>query len=236
MNIIKPFQLALDLPIEERYGAEDFLVGDSNALAYGLIEQWPEWHDPVLLMVGPPGSGKTHLAHIWARQAHALFIRPEDIAAARAQDILSAHAVLIEDMDQGRFDEASLFHILNRARETQSSVLITARTPPSDWKIRTPDLLSRLRLAPRIDLQEPDDGLLTALLVKFFVERQMVVDMQVVDFIKSRIDRSVSALREFVDSLNREGLARRRRITRALARDLWKAMDQQQEDMGWTQV
>ena len=110
-------------------------------------------------------------------------------------------------------------------------MLITARTPPGDWGIRTADLLSRLRLAPRIDLLEPDDSLLTALLVKFFVERQMVVDMQVVDFIKNRIERSVSSLRAFVDDLNREGLAKRRRITKALARELWKQQDRHIQDL-----
>jgi chromosomal replication initiation ATPase DnaA len=102
-------------------------------------------------------------------------------------------------------------------------VLLTARTPPGDWGIKTMDLLSRLRLAPRIDLREPDDALMAGLLVKFFVERQMVVDMQVVDFIRSRIDRSVASVRDFVDALNSESLARKKRITRNLARELWKS-------------
>ena len=231
MSLIKPQQLALDLPVEERYEAEDFLVGDCNALAYGMLEQWPDWKDPILLMIGPPGSGKTHLSTIWARRAQALSLNPHDIGSTQTKDWMEIPVLRIEDIDQGRFDEATLFHLLNRARETKSYVLITARTPPGDWGIRTADLLSRLRLAPRIDLLEPDDSLLTALLVKFFVERQMVVDMQVVDFIKNRIERSVSSLRAFVDDLNREGLAKRRRITKALARELWKQQDRHIQDL-----
>lgn len=215
-------QLPLALPIEERFEREDFLVGEANETAYATLEQWPDWPDPVMILLGPPGSGKTHLATVWARRAHAWTIDPKEIGVRPAAELLANSAVLFEDIDRNMPDEAAFFHVLNRAREQKCFVLMTARTPPGDWGIKTPDLLSRLRLAPRVDMREPDDALLAGLLVKFFVERQMVVDMQVVDFIRSRIDRSVSSLRDFVDALNRESLARKKRITRNLARDLWK--------------
>ena len=216
-------QLPLDLPIEERYEREDFLVGEANELAYATLEQWPDWPDPVMLLLGPPGSGKTHLASIWAKRAHAWSIVSTDISHRPAVELLANSAVVIEYIDRGVPDEAAFFHLLNIAREKKCFVLLTARTPPGDWGIKTMDLLSRLRLAPRIDLSEPDDALMAGLLVKFFVERQMVVDMQVVDFIRSRIDRSVASVRDFVDALNSESLARKKRITRNLARELWKS-------------
>lgn len=216
-------QLPLALPILERFEREDFLVGEANELAYATLEQWPDWPDPVMLLLGPPGSGKTHLASIWAKRAHAWSVVSTDISHRPAAELLSSTAVLIEDVDRGLPDEAAFFHLLNIAREKKCFVLLTARTPPGDWGIKTMDLLSRLRLAPRIDLREPDDALMAGLLVKFFVERQMVVDMQVVDFIRSRIDRSVASVRDFVDALNSESLARKKRITRNLARELWKS-------------
>ena len=216
-------QLPLALPIEERFEREDFLVGDANELAYATLEQWPDWPDPVMLLLGPPGSGKTHLASIWAKRAHAWSVVSTDISHRPAAELLASSAVLIEDIDRGLPDEAAFFHLLNIAREKKCFVLLTARTPPGDWGIKTMDLLSRLRLAPRIDVSEPDDALMAGLLVKFFVERQMVVDMQVVDFIRSRIDRSVASVRDFVDALNSESLARKKRITRNLARELWKS-------------
>ena len=216
-------QLPLALPIEERYEREDFLVGEANELAYATLELWPDWPDPVMLLLGPPGSGKTHLASIWAKRAHAWSIVSTDISHRPAAELLTNSAVVIEDIDRGVPDEAAFFHLLNIAREKKCFVLLTARTPPGDWGIKTMDLLSRLRLAPRIDLSEPDDALMAGLLVKFFVERQMVVDMQVVDFIRSRIDRSVASVRDFVDALNSESLARKKRITRNLARELWKS-------------
>lgn len=216
-------QLPLALPILERFEREDFLVGEANELAYATLEQWPDWPDPVMLLLGPPGSGKTHLASIWAKRAHAWSVVSTDISHRPSAELLSSTAVLIEDVDRGLPDEAAFFHLLNIAREKKCFVLLTARTPPGDWGIKTMDLLSRLRLAPRIDLREPDDALMAGLLVKFFVERQMVVDMQVVDFIRSRIDRSVASVRDFVDALNSESLARKKRITRNLARELWKS-------------
>jgi len=215
-------QLPLALPTEERFEREEFLVGEANELAYATLEQWPDWPDPVMLLLGPPGSGKTHLASIWAKRAHAWSVVSTDISYRPAAELLASTAVLIEDVDRGLPDEAAFFHLLNIAREKKCFVLLTARTPPGDWGIKTMDLLSRLRLAPRIDLSEPDDALMAGLLVKFFVERQMVVDMQVVDFIRSRIDRSVASVRDFVDALNSESLARKKRITRNLARELWK--------------
>lgn len=212
-------QLALDLASGPSYGEEDFLVGPSNEDAYGALEAWPGWSHPVLRLEGPPGSGKSHLAAIWAARAGARRIAAAEVADAAVPALARAEALLVEDADRGPRDEAALFHLMNVARERGASLVITASAPPDAWGLATPDLLSRLRLAPVARLAPPDDGLFKAVLVKLFVERQLVVDTTVVDYLALRLERSLAAASEAVAALDAEALAQRRRITRSMAAD-----------------
>ncbi|MFL4998257.1 MAG: hypothetical protein ACJ8CF_13375 [Microvirga sp.] len=224
-----PKQLAFDLPLDPRFGAEDFLVSPSNEQAYGLIESWPDWPDTILLLVGPRGSGKSHLASIWATNARAWTIDASGITQDKVPHLVSNGALAIEDMDRGERDEAALFHLLNLARERKASLLITCETPPDRWSLRTPDLLSRLRLAPSVSLEAPDDALLKAVLVKLFVDRQLVVDTSVVDYIALRIERSLAKASELVALLDREALSRGRRVSRAIAAEILGAAQETDE-------
>ena len=213
-----PKQLAFDLPADPRYGREDFLVGPANAAAYGLVEAWPNWPDTVCVLTGPPGSGKSHLASIWATRAHAWTAAVAEVRAAAVPHLVSNGALVIEDIDraEGR-DEAALFHLLNLAREHGSPVLVTAAQAVEAMGLATADLRSRLRLAPGATILPPDDALLRAVLVKLFVDRQLVVDLAVVEALALRIDRSFGLARRVVTELDRDALGRGRRITRPLA-------------------
>ncbi|ACL60386.1 chromosomal replication initiator protein DnaA [Methylobacterium nodulans] len=213
-----PRQLTLDLPLDPRFGPEDFLVGPSNEAAYARIESWPHWPDPVLVLTGPSGSGKSHLAAVWAAQSGARTVGIAEVTGAAVPQLAEHPALVIEDADRrsGR-DEAALFHLLNLARERGTSLVITGAGAVEGWGIATPDLRSRLRLAPTVAIAPPDEALLRAVLVKLFVDRQLVVDTSVVDALALRIDRSLGRARDVVAALDREGLARGRRITRPLA-------------------
>jgi chromosomal replication initiation ATPase DnaA len=224
-----PKQLAFDLPLDPRFGAEDFLVSPSNEQAYGVIESWPDWPDTILLLMGPRGSGKSHLTSIWATHAEAWTVDAASITHERVPHLLANGALAIEDMDRGARDEAALFHLLNLAREQKAFVLITCETPPDLWGLRTPDLLSRLRLAPSAALEPPDDSLLKAVLVKLFVDRQLVVDTSVVDYIALRIERSLAKASEVVGLLDREALSRGRRVSRSIAAEVLGASQETDE-------
>jgi chromosomal replication initiation ATPase DnaA len=215
-----PRQLALDLPVESPMEAEDFLVSASNEAAYSALEAWPDWPDPILLLTGPPSSGKSHCAAIWAARAHAWTLQRAALREADVPRLVSAGALVLEDCERAQGHEAALFHLLNLARERRTFVLLTAVHGPEQWGLVTADLLSRLRLAPRVAIAEADEGLVRAVLVKLFVERQLVVDTSVVEYLALRLDRSIAAAKDMVERLDRLALERGRRITRALAAEI----------------
>lgn len=225
-----PRQLALDLPFETRLDAEDFLVSPSNEEAYGVVETWPDWPDPVRLLIGPAGAGKSHLAAIWAARSHAWTVSRAVLRDEDVPRLASTGALVLEDCDQASGHEQALFHLLNIVRERRTFLLMTARTAPEAWGLVTADIVSRLRLTPRTMLGEPDDGLLRAVLVKLFLDRQLVIDTSVVDHIAQRIERSIPAARAVVDALDRAALERGRRITRALASEILRGTEDTDEE------
>jgi chromosomal replication initiation ATPase DnaA len=217
---VQPRQLAFALPHAESLSRDDFLEGTANAEALGLIDQWPDWPNKVMLLAGPEGSGKSHLASIWAEEAGARSTIAHALTAATVPGALATGAVVVEDLTADSFDERALFHLLNLAREDGAYVLITARIVPVAMEIALRDLRSRLRAVPVVQLKAPDDHLFRALIVKFCADRQMSIDENVVSYIASRIERSFVAARRTVELLDSEALRLGRPVTRALAAEL----------------
>jgi chromosomal replication initiation ATPase DnaA len=218
----EPMQLALALDHAESHAREDFLEGPSNAAALGLIERWPDWPSRTVLLRGPEGSGKSHLAAIWAREAGARTLSPRMLDSAEVPIALATGALVLDNLTEDSFDEAALFHLLNLAREEHAYVLITTRTAPAGWRIAVADLASRLRALPVVALNAPDDALLRAVIVKLFADRQLAVDESLVGFLTNRIERSFAAAREAVRILDGEALRLKRPVTRALAGELFR--------------
>ncbi|WP_237154645.1 HdaA/DnaA family protein [Oryzibacter oryziterrae] len=220
MSRTKPKQLPLTMPHEPQYGRADFLVGEANRDATAFIDAWPDWPASVVLLIGPQGSGKTHLVNIWAAKSGAQIIDAHDLAGSDPMALVSRGAVAVEDADDPALDEQGLFHLLNAARGRGASVLITAHAIPKDWGLSLPDLISRLRAAQPAFLGPPDDELLMQVMVKLLADRQLEVDPGVLDYLLLRMERSFAAACTLVDALDRESLARGRKITRAIAAEV----------------
>jgi chromosomal replication initiation ATPase DnaA len=216
----QPRQLAFALSHAESLTRDDFLEGPANAAGLALIDAWPDWPNRVMMLVGPEGSGKSHLAAIWDYEAGARSIAAHALTPASVPGALATGALVVEDLDPANVDERALFHLLNLAREDEAYVLLTGRQLPSTFENGLRDLRSRLRAIPIVSMMPPDDQLLRALLVKFCADRQMSVDESVVGYLASRIERSFVAARSTVERLDAEALRLGRPVTRALAVEL----------------
>lgn len=217
-----PRQLVLALPHAESFAREDFLAGPSNAAALTLIERWPDWPAPVMALVGPEGSGKSHLAAIWAGMSGARVLSARLLGETDLPAAFATGALVVEELEPQGFDERALFHLLNLAREQGASVLITTRVAPAGLKVDIRDLASRLRSVPVVTLDPPDDDLLRALIMKLAADRQIVVDQALVNYLANRIERSFAAARAAVTLLDQEAMRRQRPVTRALAAELFR--------------
>lgn len=219
---LAPRQLVLALDHAISFAREDFLQGPSNTKALALVERWPDWPDRLAVLVGPEGSGKSHLAAIWARASGARILSAKRLNETDLPQAFATGALVVEDLEAEGLDERALFHLINMAREERVDVLFTARTAPASFNVSIRDLASRLKVLPVVTLTAPDDALLRALIVKLAADRQLAVDEALVNYLANRIERSFAAVRAAVRQLDEEALRQHRPVTRALAAELFR--------------
>lgn len=213
-------QLAFDLPVRPALGCGDFFVAPANALAVAALDRTENWPGGKMLLVGPPGAGKTHLAHVWAARTGALVLEAAQTATV---DLPDTAALVIEDAAQvaGRPElETALFHLHNHLAQRRGLLLLTATHVVRDWGIALPDLKSRMEATATATLMEPDNELLGAVLVKLFADRQLAVSPGLIRWLLGRMNRSFATARDIVAALDAAALANRRPITRELAAEL----------------
>jgi len=224
-----PRQLTFRWPHSPSFAREDFLSAPSNHDALAAIELWPNWAGRMLMLVGPEGAGKSHLGAIWARAADAVALSGEELDEQSIRASARAGAILVDDADRATRAEALFFHLINAALQDNAWLLMTGRAAPDAWALDTPDLLSRLRLAPVVRLEAPDIELTEAVLFKLFSDRQLQVDPHVISYVALRIERSLGAARALVATLDNEALTQGRRITRMMASDALREMASKSE-------
>ncbi len=217
-------QIPLDLGHRTALARNDFLVAPNNHDAVAWIDLWPEWPAPLLVLYGAPASGKTHLGAVWSERSAAICVKASAINEDVIRDIADMnHHVIIEDGDSligNLTGEKGLFHLYNIFKEDQRSIMLTLQEPPVRRSFALPDLASRLRAAPSVAIREPDEHLLSALIVKLFNDRQIRVSTEVLQYILPRIERSFEAVRDLVEKADQRAMVEKRSITIPFLRDI----------------
>ncbi|MGE4611774.1 MAG: DnaA/Hda family protein [Paracoccaceae bacterium] len=227
----KPEQLVLDLPSRAALGRDDFFVSPANALALQALDRWPGWATGKLALCGPSASGKSHLVQVWAARSGGAVVEVEALVQHDIAKLAEVGNVAVEDVhrlalmpaERSEATEEALFHLHNRVLSEGGTLLVTGEGAPSRWEIKLPDLASRLRATEVATLDAPDDALLSAVLVKLFADRQLVVSPDLINYLLSRIDRSFASAKATVEALDRAGLSRKRAITPRLAGEVLRA-------------
>jgi chromosomal replication initiation ATPase DnaA len=214
-------QLALDLGHRIAVGAADFLVAPSNEEAVAWLDRWPDWPAPALVLFGPAGSGKTHLAHVLEARSGALRVAPSALTLETVP-ALAVAAVIVDPAETA--PEQALLHLYNLVQERHGTLLLIGRTAPAQWPLRLADLRSRLLASPAVALRPPDDALLAAVLLKLFADRQIDVGQELIAFLLREIERSFDAARHVVERLDAAALAAGRPVTVPFAREVLRGV------------
>ncbi|MGB3502171.1 MAG: DnaA regulatory inactivator HdaA [Mesorhizobium sp.] len=230
MTDARSSQLPLDLGRNSGQSRDELVMALANRAAIDLIDRWPGWPAPVVVLAGPAGSGKSHIARVWADVSGAVEADASNIDQSLFGRAASGTPLLIDGVGQG-VDETGLFHLINAVRQGGGQLLLTSRLFPAAWGVSLQDLQSRLRAATIVEIAEPDDFLLSAVMTKLFSDRQVKVEPHVIGYIANRIERSLSTAMSVVDRLDAAALARGARISRALAAEVIGALDEGQSEL-----
>lgn len=218
-----PRQLTLDLPVRTALGRDDFFVSPANAVAVAMVDAPENWPQGKLLLIGPKGAGKSHLAAVWASGAGAETVQATRLTTAAVPGFAARGKVLVENADQiAHIDggETALFHLHNLILAAGGQLLLTANDTPAGWGMQLADLLSRMEATARATIAPPDDALLSAVFLKLFADRQLQVAPTLIAYLLSRADRSFATAQTLVAALDARALALGRPVTRALAAEM----------------
>jgi chromosomal replication initiation ATPase DnaA len=218
-------QFVLEFAHRPAFGADDFLVAPSNEAAIALLDRWPDWPASAVLLHGPPGCGKTHLAHVWQARSGALLCPADALTVEAVPALAEASVIVVEGAE--RAAERPLLHLLNLVADQRGHVLLTAPLPPSRWPTALPDLRSRLLAMPSVEVRAPDDALIGALLLKLFADRQLTVSEEVIIYLLHHMERSFAAASRLVAALDAAALEAQRRITVPLVRQVLGGQDEE---------
>ena len=218
----KNIQLSFNLKKEKIYEKDDFLVSKSNKEAYKLINKWPDWESRKIIIFGDSGTGKTHLSKIWQEKTSAIILNLNKFKKIKFDNFFLKKKKFIIENISNFFDkikkkdkenlEKNLLHFYNLIDEKRGYVVLTAAIAPKFWGINLPDLKSRILSSTTVNIKKPDDELLSAVLVKLFIDKQILIDKKIIKFIVYRSERSFTSLQSLVNKIDEQSLIKKKKI------------------------
>ena len=222
----EPAQTALSFEGLNLMRREDFMVSRCNAEAFQMIDAWPNWLTQGLVIYGPRGCGKSHLAHLFVDKVQMAAAKPVGVRIVNAEQIgmrqvrrLAAEnqCLVVENLTPKAHNEA-LFHLFNLFNEPERFILWTAETAPQRMHFTLKDLQSRLNMLPGIEIFEPDDVMLQTLIVKLFADRQLLITPEILNYIVQNTQRSFAYVRDLVQEIDAVSLALKSAVNYAVVR------------------
>ena len=221
-NNKKNVQLSLNLKKKGIYEEDDFLVSSSNKEAYKLVNSWPEWRSRKIIIFGDRGTGKTHLSKIWQKNTSAIILNLNQLKKIKFESFFKKKNIFIIENISDFFDkinkkeknnlEKQLLHFYNLIEEKKGYLLLTSLIAPKLWKISLPDLKSRILSSIAVKIKKPNDQLLSSVLIKLFVDKQILIDKKIIKFIVYRSERSFANLENIVNKIDKQSLITKKKI------------------------
>ncbi len=209
---MSPSQLIFDISLQAKYNSEDFMVSKSNNEAFDYISSWPKWVDMGVFLYGPAACGKTHLAHVWAYENQAVFIKAADLPTIDvAQTPLY---IVVEDIQKlTPKSSESLFHLYNYLYQKKGNLIVTSDTPLANLTLSLKDLKSRLSRLVSLQMKSPDEDLMRLFIMKLFSDLQVTVLDNEINYLASHLNRDFKYVFHFIKTLNNRSIAEKRKIT-----------------------
>ena len=204
-------QLLLELDYKTNFNEHDFYLSKSNSNAFNLINRWPDWEKKILNISGEKFSGKSHLANIFKLKSKAFLIKGNKIDNSLFKSLKLYESIIIDDFEECN-EEEILYSIFNLIDQDNKYMLINSLRPINENKYGLPDLISRSKNCLYAVIENPDDELLFAIILKNFSDRQIKIEKKIIDFIINRIDRSYSKIDEFIYKIDELSLKKKKPI------------------------
>ncbi len=212
-------QKLLDFGISESFDENDYYVSKSNYYAKNIIESWPKWEKKIVNLVGEKYSGKTHLSSIFKIKSNALYLNSKHINDQTLKKMKLSNNIIIENLEED-FDEKLLYSIFNLVEQDNKYLLISSNNPIDTIKFTLPDLVSRLKNCIIAKIEQPDDELIYAIILKSFSDRQIKLDNKIIDYIIKRIARSYSKMHEFIYKIDELSLKKKKSINFKIIKEI----------------